>query len=114
MERIAASGSLDSVISVGGGLPLKEINRGLMKKAGHCFYLKAPAAVLCSRLQNDGSRPVLEGKSGEELMQHILRLMDQREAHYMAAADTVLDTEGQTPEQTARQILEIMQEERKV
>lgn len=109
LEKIACSDAAGMVVSVGGGLPCREKNRRLMKKIGHCFYLKAPADVLCARLQADRSRPVLLGKSGDDLKQHVLRLMDRREAAYMAAADTVLDTWGLTPSMTARQILSIMQ-----
>ena len=113
MKKIAKAKGTGVVVSVGGGLPCREENRRLMKEAGHCFYLKAPADELCARLQKDKSRPVLEGKSGDDLKQHILRLMAAREASYMAAADTVLDTWGLTPAQTARQILTIMQEREK-
>lgn len=111
LERLVRENLTDTVISVGGGMPVRKENRQLMKKIGHCFYLKAPADVLAGRLQKDLSRPVLQGKSGEDLKKHILQLMKQREAAYLAVSDSVVDTERLTVQETAEKILAVMKEE---
>ncbi|MGI5988791.1 MAG: shikimate kinase [Lachnospiraceae bacterium] len=110
LRQLSEMNISDTVISVGGGLPMREENRKLMKDAGCCFYLKAPADVLAGRLQNDLTRPVLEGKSGEDLKNHILGLMKKREEKYLDAADEVIDTQGLSVRQTAEKILAVMEE----
>ena len=110
LRQLSAKNISDTVISVGGGLPLREENRKFMKETGCCFYLKAPADVLAGRLQNDLTRPVLRGKSGEDLKDHILELMKRREASYLDAADVVIDTEGLSVRETAEKILLLMEE----
>ena len=39
-----------SVLSVGGGLPLRKVNRELLKQVGTVVYLKASEDELCRRL----------------------------------------------------------------
>ena len=56
------SDTLDNcVISVGGGLVLREVNRELLRKLGTVVYLKASEEELCKRLSKDTKRPLLQG-----------------------------------------------------
>ena len=45
------SASKDWVLSVGGGLPLKEENRGLLKKMGIVVYLRVQPDTVLQRLR---------------------------------------------------------------
>ena len=82
------------ILSTGGGMPLREENRRMLKKIGHVFYLKASPGVIADRLWGRSGRPLLDGmKDKEELSLKIREMLKKREAAYLDAADTVLDTD---------------------
>ena len=89
------------VISVGGGLPMREVNRQYLKQLGQVCYLRAEVKTLVGRLGQDTSRPMLRGKS---LQGRIEELMEARQDTYEKVADFVIDTDGKDFE---RLILEI-------
>lgn len=84
------------VISVGGGLPVREVNRELMRHVGKVVYLRTTVDELEKRLKGDTKRPLLAGGNVRE---KIISLMDKREALYLDAADIVVDTTGKRFEQ---------------
>jgi shikimate kinase len=84
------------VISVGGGLPVREENRKLMRRAGRVVYLNTGVDELERRLKGDTTRPLL---AGSDLRGKITDLMEKREKLYLDAADVVVDTEGKTFEE---------------
>lgn len=84
------------VISVGGGLPVREVNRELMRHVGKVVYLRTTVDELEKRLKGDMKRPLLAGGNVRE---KIISLMDKREALYLDAADIVVDTTGKRFEQ---------------
>ena len=78
------------IISLGGGVPVREENRRLLKKLGRVIYLKAPADLLFERLskkEEGDSRPMLKD---HDLMGRIKSLLKDREGAYLAAADLTL------------------------
>ena len=77
------------VISVGGGLPVRDINRRLLKEL--VVYLKTEVDELVKRLSKDTSRPLL---AGGNLREKIESLMTAREALYKDAADVIVKTDG--------------------
>ncbi len=79
------------VISVGGGLPVRDINRKLLKELGIVVYLEAEVDELVKRLSKDTSRPLL---AGGNLREKIESLMAAREALYKDAADVIVKTDG--------------------
>lgn len=79
------------VISVGGGLPVREVNRSLLKELGIVVYLEASVDELVKRLSKDTSRPLL---AGGNLREKIESLMTAREALYKDAADVIVKTDG--------------------
>lgn len=91
----------DAVISCGGGLPLKEENRKLLKKAGRVVYLRIKPETVCERLRGDTSRPLLAGADARE---KVSTLMKERESRYRAAADVTIDVDTLTAKETALRI----------
>ena len=82
------------IISLGGGMPVREENRRLLKKLGTVFYLKAPFDLLYERLskkEEGENRPMLKD---HELMGRIKSLLKEREEAYLAAADFTLAVSG--------------------
>lgn len=80
-----------SIISTGGGLPLREENRALLHKLGTVIYLRAEPETIYGRLKEDTTRPLLQG---ENPMQKIKALMAERAGVYEEAADIIIDVDG--------------------
>lgn len=93
------------VISVGGGLPLREENRKLLKRLGRVIYLKAKPDTIYERIKMDTTRPLLQTANPRERIQEMLQL---RESAYLAAADVVIETDRKTLEEIAAQIIDII------
>ena len=81
------------VIAVGGGLPLREENRPLLRKLGRVIYIRTSPAVLASRLESDTTRPVLQQGEGT-IPEKVERILGEREPKYMDAADLVIENDG--------------------
>lgn len=98
------TGTLENaVISVGGGLPVKEENRGLLKKLGKVVYLRTSVDELVRRLQYDTTRPLL---AGGNIRERITALMEARQGCYLSAADVITDTDGREFEAMYQDILQ--------
>lgn len=93
----------DMVISLGGGLPLREANRVLLKKAGKVVYLKTSPETVYDRIKDDNTRPLL---NCEDPLSRIKELLGSRSGIYAAAADLVVDTDGKEPSQIVREIID--------
>ena len=63
------------VISCGGGMPLREENRKLLKKLGMVVYLRIQPETVLARLKGDTTRPLLKGDDSGE---RVRTLMKQR------------------------------------
>ena len=85
--------SLDTVIGVGGGLPIREENGKLLKQLGTVIYLRASVDTLVSRLSGDTKRPLLKGG---DLREKIQTLMAKRADIYEERADIIVDTDDCT------------------
>ena len=82
----------NTVVSVGGGLPLKPENRELLKKLGTVVYLRTSVEELTKRLAGDTTRPLLAGGN--------IRLSD-----YLDAAEVIIDTDGRSFDEMYENIL---------
>ena len=92
------------VISAGGGLPLREENRKLLRQMGPVVFLEASEEELCRRLRGSSSRPMLQGGSLEE---RIRTLMEQRQEKYEDAATGRICTDGLSVTEVADEIIRI-------
>lgn len=95
------------VLSTGGGVPLREENRTILKKLGIVIYLNACEDEIYNRLQEDGTRPLLQG---EDPKAKISNLMKKREALYQSAADFVVATDGLSVEEVIQKVMFILEE----
>lgn len=87
----------DVVVSCGGGTPCFFDNMEYMNSLADTVYLKATPEVLAMHLKmGKGRRPLIEGKSPEELEAYIRESLQAREPFYNQAKHmidvTVLDT----------------------
>ena len=74
------------VLSCGGGTPCFFDNMDYMNRTGHTFYLKATPDTILSHLAiSKGERPLLKGKSPEELRAFITSQLHDRDPYYSKA-----------------------------
>lgn len=102
------SGCEHTVISVGGGLPVRTENHEYLKNIGKTVYLKAEKETLVERLKGGAGRPLLQGG---ELEHKITELMQKRESIYERVADTVLKTDQKSPGQIVDELERILCDE---
>jgi shikimate kinase len=88
-----------TVISVGGGMPVREENRSLLKRLGCVVYLVTSKQTILGRVKGDGSRPLLKG---EDLEAKVDRLMRERESLYKQAAHLEIQTDGRSVRKVAQ------------
>lgn len=89
------------IISVGGGLPMREENRELLHELGQVFYLRAKGETIYERLKGDTTRPLLQG---DDPLTKIRTLLSERDPYYRAAADVVITVDGKSFDQILNEI----------
>ena len=80
------------VISFGGGAVLSQINVKTIRENNTVVLLTASPDTISSRIKSSNLRPLLNGNSAA-LEDNVKTLLAQREAHYRAAMDFMIDTE---------------------
>lgn len=96
------------IISTGGGLVLKYENNEMLKRNGKIFFLRASFEALLSRVRADESRPLLKdtGKMAEKLRE----LLNERTPVYEHVADYIVDTDGKTVDEVAKEVIALAAE----
>ncbi|MBR1692438.1 MAG: shikimate kinase [Lachnospiraceae bacterium] len=94
----------DYVIAVGGGLPLREENRRLLRRLGSCIYLKAEPDTIYERVKSDTTRPLLRG---EDPFERICKMLAQRNPVYESCADEILTVDEKSIEEILDEIEEM-------
>lgn len=92
------------VLSVGGGLPIRQVNRSLLKELGDVVLLQVSPDVVYKRLRNDRTRPLLQDKNP---MGRILDLMSARKSYYEEAATHIVDVNDRDFEEIVKDILHV-------
>ena len=96
------------VISVGGGLPLREENRKLLQQLGKVIYLKAQPDTIYNRVKGDTTRPLLQTKNPKARIEEML---SAREEKYMAAAETIVRVDEKDIFEIVDEVLKIIKED---
>ena len=84
----------DIVLAVGGGTPCFYDNIDFMNQQARTIYLKATPETLKAHIRMGGSkRPLVDGKTDEELIAYITESLKKREPYYLQAQHVVeIDT----------------------
>lgn len=82
-----------TVVSTGGGLPMREENRSLLKNLGRVIYLKASADTTYKRVSGNNDRPLL---AGDNMYDKICNMLAIRMPKYTEGADVVIETDELT------------------
>ncbi|EKN11196.1 shikimate kinase [Parabacteroides johnsonii] len=94
----------DVLVSTGGGAPCFFDNIEFMNEAGQTVYLKVSVEELAKRLELcKSTRPILKGRSGDELKSFIAESLEKREPFYSKAA-IVFEAEEMMTDQDVHKI----------
>jgi shikimate kinase len=87
LEELAQRNNI--VLATGGGAPLSQLNRDLLKRSGIVVYLKSNVHDLWHRTRHDQNRPLLQTADPRATLQ---ALYEQRDPLYSSIADIVIHT----------------------
>lgn len=90
------------ILSTGGGMPVREENRVLLKQIGKVIYLKTDAETIYERLKEDTTRPLLQC---EDPQSRIRDMLSERDPMYEDAADYIVVTTGKSVQEIVTQIV---------
>ncbi len=96
----------NTVLSVGGGLPMKKENHSYLKKIGTVVYLEVSKETVVKRLAQDTTRPLLAGEPSQ-VSDRIERLLQERGPIYAALADRVIAADTLSAEEIAERIISV-------
>ena len=100
-----------AVVSTGGGMPCYGDNMDVMLANGKVAYLKTSPSTLSRRLlRSQTERPLIKGKTENELQQYIIEKLAEREAFYNRA-HIVMQTEDFSMEKLLQK-LQLMKQEK--
>lgn len=91
----------NAVIATGGGLPMRDENRKLLKDLGTVYYLKTEADTIFRRISGNEDRPLLLCENPYE---RICSMLNEREPNYLLSADVLICTDNKSVEDVAREI----------
>ena len=98
------------IISVGGGTPVRQENRELLKQLGTVVYLRVKPETVYARLQKDTTRPLLQC---ENPLERIRQMLDARKEAYEACADIIVDVDELSMQGVVSAIQQKLEERRK-
>lgn len=99
-------GNIDKmVISLGGGMLIREENQKLMNALGLVVYLRTRKNTIIKRLEGDRKRPLLKGENIEE---KVGNLMKEREPIYEKAACIFVDTDEKSIKEIVEEIISLL------
>ena len=95
----------NTVVSCGGGVPLRSCNVEAMKRSGIVVFLTAWPETILERVKDSHDRPLLEGHKDVE---YIAGLLSKRLERYQAAADVQIATDGRRTAEIAEEICALL------
>jgi shikimate kinase len=104
LAEVSAYAYQKLAIATGGGIILRRENWSYLHH-GLVIWLDVPVSVLCQRLKQDTTRPLLQAHEVEAKLQ---TLLDQRQSLYAQADVRVAVQAGHTAEQVVHQILDAL------
>ncbi len=93
----------NTVLSTGGGLPLRKQNTKLLRELGYVVYLRASKDTILNRLHADTTRPLLQGEDPGKKIEAMLKI---REPIYEKAAHKIISTDGLTITEIVQKVME--------
>lgn len=94
--KVALASEDNMILALGGGTPLREENRRLLKDGCRTVWLRTSMDIIWSEIGNS-DRPLAKGRTREELQ----AMYDERKPAYESAADFVFPVESMDYERVA-------------
>ncbi len=91
------------IISTGGGLPLRESNREMLKSLGYVVWLKASVNSIFERTEKSNHRPLLNSENPKET---ISKMLEQRNPIYQDCSHLTIQTDDLSINDSAHGIIE--------
>ena len=91
-----------TIVSSGGGLPLKEENAKLLQKLGFVVYLRVKKETVLKRLEGDTTRPLLACDNPAQKVEELLQF---RDPIYEVGAHLVVDVDNKTVDEIVEEIV---------
>ena len=101
LEELTARSGI--VLATGGGAVIRPENRRNLVGRGLVVYLQASVKQQLRRTARDKDRPLLQKGNPEQTLR---ALADTRGPFYREVADLMVETDGQSPREVARQLAE--------
>jgi shikimate kinase len=101
---LAALPERGAVIALGGGAPVPDENRALLREKGVLVWLDARPETLASRVGEAADRPLLAGLDAAGRSARLARLREERSPAY-AGSDLRVETDGRSPEEVCAAVL---------
>lgn len=98
------------IISVGGGTPVRQENRELLKQLGTVVYLRVKPETVYERLKKDTSRPLLQC---EDPLEKIRQMLKARKEAYEACADIIVDVDELSLQEVVTKVQQELEGNRK-
>ena len=95
----------NSVISTGGGLPIRHENVSYLKELGSVIYLKVSKETVLERLNPNIERPLLAVENKDERIENFLA---KRNPIYEKAADYTIDTNNKSVSAIVEEIRKLL------
>lgn len=92
----------ETILSSGGGLPLRECNANILQELGFVVMLDVSKETVLKRLHGDTTRPLLQGDNVEEKVEELLTY---REPMYELAAHMKIPVNDRTVQDIAEEII---------
>lgn len=109
LEKLIAQKSDRFVISTGGGMPVREENRALLKRLGTVVYMRVTPDTVYERIKGDTTRPLLQC---DNPLERIKEMIISRTPAYEEAAEFVIDVDSLTQQEAAEKIIRRMENKR--
>lgn len=97
----------ERIVSLGGGTPIREENREIIKSLGKVVYLKAAPDTIYSRVKHDTKRPLLQCENPRARIEALLR---ERDPIYESVADIVIKVDGKHIKQVVQEVAEAVRQ----
>lgn len=91
-----------TVVSCGGGVPMRPENVAAMRQSGKIVYLSTTPEEIYMRVKNSHTRPLLEGNMSVDYIENLLK---KRLPKYLEAADITVATDRKSVQEICTEIL---------
>ena len=102
--RAVAADRIRSIVAIGGGGFIGEVNRAVIRRAGVSVWIDAPFRILTKRIIGDRKRPLAQ--SAEQIHQ-----LYRARLPFYHEADIRLRVGDATPNRIAREVLRVLRED---